>query len=175
MVTAAIGAAAAVGGALYGEIQSAKFNKQMRDLIQQQRTDNKRWWEITRAKDYLQRPDAMAALKRQRELITEQFKMARARNVVAGGTDESLAMQKAAANDAMAQTYSDVAAAGAADKDQKEQIFRQQDAALNQQQAAGLQQQGQAAAAAGAQVANAGINLVGIGMQKPNYIPKENA
>lgn len=175
MVTAAIGAAAALGGAIYGGIASSKYNNNARKLIQQQRDDNKRWWEITNAKDYTQRPDFLAVLKRQREMLDERYNRARATGVVSGATDESVAMQKAAANDAMAQTMSDSASAAASLKDSQEQMYRQQDAALNQQQVAGLQQQGQQAAQAGAQLANAGINLVGVGVQKPNYVQKKEA
>lgn len=167
MVTAAIGGAAALGGAIYGAIASSKYNNKARALIQQQRDDNKRWYETRRAEDYTQRTDAQAVLNRQRELLDEHYKRARATGVVAGATEESVAMQKEAANDAMAQTMSDIASGAAAYKDSVEQQYRQQDAALNQQQVAGLQQQGQAAAQAGSQLVNAGLNMVGIGLQKP--------
>lgn len=172
---AAIGGAAALGGAIYGAIASSKYNNKARALIQQQRDDNKRWFEIANARDFTQRTDSQAVLNRQREMLDEHYKRARAAGVVSGATDESVAMQKSAANDAMAQTMSDIASGAAAYKDSIEQQYRQQDAALNQQQVAGLQQQGQQAAQAGAQVANAGINLVGVGLQQPNYVPKKEA
>ncbi len=175
MVTAAIGAAAALGGAIYGSIKSKQFNDKARRLISEQRDSNKAWYESRMAEDYTQRTDAQSVLNKQREMLNEQYGRARATNTVAGGTDESLALQKAAANGAMAQTMSDIAADAASRKDAVEQSYRQQDAALNQQQIAGLQQQGQQAAQAGQQVANAGLSLMGTGLQRGNFINKQDA
>ena len=159
-----IGGVGALGGAIYGAIASSKNNAKARALIQEQRDDNKNWYNTRMAEDYTQRSDAQAILNKQRDLLQEQYKQARATNVVAGGTDESLALQKAAANSAMAQTSSDLAANAASYKDNVEQQYRQQDAALNQQQAQTYQQQAQQAAQAASQVVNAGTSLMGNGI-----------
>lgn len=164
-----IGAAAALGSAIYGSAASAQANNKARRLIQQQRDDNREWYNIKNAQDYTQRSDVQAAIKRQRELLNEQYNKARTTNAVAGGTDESLALQKQAANQAMAQTMTDVASGAAAYKDGIEQQYRAQDAALNQQQAQSYQQQAQATAQAASQAVNAGIGLVGQGIQANAY------
>ena len=161
MVSAIIGGAAALGGAIYGSIASSNYANKARDLIAQQRADNKSWYESRKNEDYTQRADVQAAVKKQRELLEEQYKRARATNVVAGGTEESLALQKAAANKSLSDTMTEIAAQGAAYKDSLEQQYRSQDNALNQQQAQSYQQQAAQAAQAGSQMVNAGIGLVG--------------
>lgn len=162
--SAIAGGVTALGSAIYGAVTSAKANKKARELISQQRADNKDWYNRKMAEDYTQRSDAQAVLSKQRELLNERYRQAQATNVVAGGTDESLALQQQAANKAMAQTMSDIAANASAYKDSVEQSYRNQDAALNQQQIANYSQQAQAAAAAAGQAVGAGVNLVGTGI-----------
>lgn len=159
--TAIAGGVAALGSAIYGGITSSRANNRARALIQQQRDDNKNWYNTRMAQDYTLRSDVQAAIKRQRELLDEQYKRARATNVVAGGTDEALALQQQAANRSLAQTMTDVASQASAYKDNVEQRYRAQDAALNQQQAQSYQQQAAQTAQAAGQGVNAGIGLMG--------------
>lgn len=156
-----IGGAAALGASIYGGVASSIANTNARKLIQQQRNDNEAWYNIRMSQDYTRRADVQAAINKQRELLNEQYKRARATNVVAGGTNEALSAQQQVANNSVAQTMSDVAAAGANYKDNVERQYRQQDAALNQQQAQSYQQQAAQTAQAASQAVNAGINLVG--------------
>lgn len=164
LISSIIGGATALGGAIWGSAKSAKYNRKARRLIQNQRDENRRWNDIKQAEDYTQRADVQAAIKRQRELLDEQYQRSKAANTVAGGTDESLAMQKEAANSSLAQTATDIASQANAYKDSADQQYRAQDAALNQQQAQSYQQQAQQTAQAASQVVNAGMNLVGNGL-----------
>lgn len=168
LIQAGIGGAAALGGAIYGGIKSGIYNRKAEALIQKQRDDNKAWWNVKNASDYTQRADVQAAITKQRELLNEQYKRAKATNTVAGGTAESIALQKQAANASLAQTASEVAAAGANYKERMENQYRAQDAALNQQQAENNRQIAKETAAAASQLVNAGIGTVGGGME--NYI-----
>ena len=161
MIKAGLGTTAALGAAIYGGIKSGKYNRKAEELIQQQRDDNKRWFEVKNAEDYTQRSDVQAAIKRQRELLDEQYKKAKASQVVAGGTDEALALQKQAANKSLAQTTTDIASNAAAYKEGIEDQYRQQDAALNQQQVQQYQQIAAATAQAASQTVNKGLGLVG--------------
>lgn len=154
-------AAATLGSAIYGAVASSKQNKKAQQLLQQQRDDNRNWYNAKMSEDFTMRSDAQALINKQRELLNEQYKNAKATNVVAGGSDASVAMQKAAANDAMAQTMSNIASEAASYKDQVEQQYRSQDAALNQQQAQNYANQAQATAAAASQTVNAGLNGLG--------------
>ena len=164
-----IGGAAALGSAIYGAIKSSKANNAARRLIQQQRDENRAWYNTKRNQDYTQRADVQNAITRQRELLAEQIKSANARQVVGGGSDESAALAKEAANKSVASATADIAAAGANYKDQVEAQYRAQDAALNQQQAQSYQQQAAQTAQAASQAVNAGVGLVGQGLQQEAY------
>lgn len=174
IVSSIIGGVGALGSAIYGAITSSRANNRARKLIQQQRDDNKEWYNIKMSQDYTRRADVQAAIKRQREMLDEQYRRAKATNAVAGGTDESLALQKKAANESLAQTMTDVAAQSAAYKDNIERQYRAQDAALNQQQAQSHQQQAAQAAQAASQAVNAGIGLVGQGIAERAQQPPAN-
>ena len=154
-----IGAAISLGSAIFGGVKSAQQNKKARRLIKQQRNENKDWNSIKQSQDYTQRVDYQAANKLQQQMVMDRYKTAAARNAVAGGTDEALALQKQAANQALAQTETDLAARAADYNDSIERQYRAQDAALNQQQVAGYQQQAVNTSAAASQAALMGSGL----------------
>jgi hypothetical protein len=155
MVGAILGAAAQVGSSIYGAIKSSQANKRATEMIQNQRDENKKWYDQKMAEDYMQRSDVQNVLRKQRELLKEQYQRARATNIVAGGTDESLALQQQAANEAMGNTMADIAANASAYKDSVEQQYRAQDAALNQQIIGVEQGNAQAIAQAAGQMGSA--------------------
>ena len=161
MLLTALTAAGTLASAIYGAVASSKQNKKAQQQIQQQRDDNRAWYNAKMSQDYTQRSDAQAVINRQRELLEEQMKNANAAGTVTGASDASIAMQKAAANDAMAQTMSDIASEASDYKDQVESQYRAQDSALAQQQAQNDANQAQATAAAAGQAVNAGLNLIG--------------
>lgn len=166
MVGAIIGAAAQVGSSIYGAIKSSQANKRAEDLLRNQRDENRKWYETRMAEDYTRRADVQNILRKQRELFQDQYKRARATNVVAGGTDESLALQQAGANETMGETMADVAANAADYKDAVEQQFREKDDAYNQQQIAMEQNKAQQIANAAGQMGSAVSGLVSGGMNK---------
>jgi hypothetical protein len=118
------------------------------------------------AEDYTQRTDVQNVLRKQRELLQEQYQRARATNIVAGGTDESLALQQAAANESMGETMADIAANAASYKEEVENQYRAQEAALNQQQIANEQNRAQAIGNAAGQVGSAVSGLMAGGVSK---------
>ena len=166
MVGAIIGAAAQVGSSIYGAIKSSQANKRAEDLLRNQRDENRKWSEERMAQDYTQRADVQNVLRKQRELFQEQYNRARATNVVAGGTDESLALQQAGANETMGETMADVAANAADYKDAVEEQYRAKDAALDQQEVAIQQNKAQQIANAAGQMGSAVSGLVSGGMNK---------
>ena len=161
MLATLAGAAAALGGAIIGGINSAKANNQARRLLQQQRNENKRWYDTKMNQDYTQRTDIQQAINKQRELLDEQLKRSNANKVVGGGSDESAALAKEAANKSLADATAQIAAAGAEYKDQVEKEYRANDAALNQQEIQNYQNQAAQTAQAASQAVNAGIGLIG--------------
>lgn len=134
MVGQILSTVAKVGSSIYGAIKSSQANKRAERLLQNQRDENQRWYDQRMAEDYTQRTDVQNVLRKQRELLQEQYRRAQATNIVAGGTDESLALQKQAANEAMGETMANLAAQGADYKERVEEKYRATDAALNQQQ-----------------------------------------
>lgn len=166
MVGAAIGTAAQVGASIYGAIKSSQANKKAMDILKAQKDENKKWYEERMGEDYLQRADVQNVLRKQRELLGEQYKRARATNVVAGGTDESLAMQQQAANEIMGDTMGNIAAQAESYKEGVENQYRSTDAALAQQEMGIHQTQAQSIANAAGQVGKAANGLVTGGMDK---------
>lgn len=165
IVEGGVGLTAAVGGAIYGGVKSGKLNRRAEAILKQQKGDNQRWYDVKMASDYTQRADVQAAIKKQRELLNEQYNRARATNAVAGGTDESLALQKQAANQSLAQTATDVAARSADYKDNMESNYMARKANLEDQERINLQQRAAATAQAASQVVNSGLNMVGNSFQ----------
>ena len=169
MVGAAIGTAAQVGASIYGAIKSSQANKKAMGILKAQKDENKKWYEERMGEDYLQRADVQNVLRKQRELLGEQYKRARATNVVAGGTDESLAMQQQAANEIMGDTMGNIAAQAESYKEGVENQYRSTDAALAQQEMGIHQTQAQTIATAAGQVGKAVNGLVtGAGMDATN-------
>lgn len=164
LLSTAAGAVGALSGAIYAGVKSSKYNNKARGILEGQIADNKAWYDTKMSQDYTARSDVQAAITRQRQILDEQYRNARATNAVAGGTDASLALQKEAANRSLAQTMTDVASRAADYKDSVESQYRAQDAALKQQQAQSYQQQAAATAQAGSQVVDSGLNLVGQGV-----------
>lgn len=160
MVGAIIGAAAQIGSSIYGAVKSSQANKRAQAMIQNQRDENQKWYDQKIAEDYTQRSDVQNILRKQRDLLNEQYQRARATNIVAGGTDESLALQQQAANEAMGDTIADIAANASNYKDSIENQYRAQDAALNQQQIGVEQANAQAIAQAAGQMGSAVGGLV---------------
>lgn len=158
------GGVGALGSAIYGSIASSKLNNKARSILNQQVKDNKAWYDTRMSQDYTARADVQAAINRQRQILDEQYRNARATNVVAGGTDAQLALQKEAANRSLAQTATDIASQANAYKDRVEDQYRAQDAALKQQQAQSYQQQAAATAQAASQAVTSGLNMVGQGV-----------
>lgn len=171
MVGTLIGAAAQVGSSIYGAIKSSQANKRAEKLLQNQRDENQKWYDQKMSEDYSQRTDVQNVLRKQRELLQDQYKRARATNVVAGGTDESLALQQQAANDAMGETMADIAANADTYKEGVENQYRTQDAALNQQQIANEQNRAQTIANAAGQVGSAASGLMAGGMGNTKVEP----
>ena len=143
--------------------RGSKLNKASRGITEDAIKENQAWWDIKRPQDYTARSDVQAAINRQRQILNEQYRNARATNVVAGGTDASLALQKEAANRSLAQTSTDVASNAAAWKDSNEDKYRARDAALKDQLSQSYQQQAAAIAQAGSQAVSSGIQLAGQG------------
>lgn len=160
MVGAIIGGALQLGSTIYGAIKSSQANKKAMELLQNQRNENKKWYEQRMAEDYTQRADVQNVLRKQKEMLAEQYKRARATNVVAGGTDEALVLQQREANETLGDTTANIAAQSEAYKESVENQYRQREAELAQQEIGHYQNQAQAISTAAGQVGSAVSGLV---------------
>lgn len=154
-----------VGSAIYGQIKSNQLNKQAQSELQGRRDENKQWYQQKMNEDYMMRSDVQNVLRKQRELLNEQYQRARATNIVAGGTDESLALQQQAANKTMGDTMADIAANASAYKDNVEQQYRDQENNLSQQQQQIYTNQANQVAQAASQAAKSGASLLSSGLE----------
>lgn len=143
MIGTAITAGVGVIGSLIGSAAKARAAKKQRAIIDQQLKDNENWYQRRFNEDSTQRADAQNALRIMRQAMDERTKRAAATGVVAGASDESIAVQKAAANNALGNTVANIVAAGDARKDAIEQQYQENKAGLQAQQGAMLGQQGQ--------------------------------
>lgn len=133
MIASLIGAGLKVGGAIYGGIKASQAMKKMQRQIQQQKQENQNWYNRRYNEDATQRADAVRALQKVEDSIKNRNRAAAGTQAVMGGTEESVAAAKAANNEALSQTASNIAAQADARKDAIEQQYRQEDSRLQGQ------------------------------------------
>ena len=150
----------------YGTRESGKAGNKVLESIQGEKKENRKWYEQEMAQDFMLRADAQNILRKQKELLNEQYQRARATNVVAGGTDESLALQQQAANQTLGETMANMAAQSEAHDEAVENQFRATEASLNQQERAVYQGQASQIAQAAGQMGKAVSGLVSGGLEK---------
>ncbi len=148
------------GGAIAGAIGSARAAKKSNQMIADQKSKNQAWYDRRYNEDYTQRADAQAVLENTRKLLAERGAQATATNTVMGGTDEALAMNKQASNEAMAQTMAGINAQADQYKQNIEGQYQANDGALAQQQIAIQQQKAKDIAQAGSGMAAAGGTIL---------------
>lgn len=175
MIGTIISGVTALGSAIYGAIKSGNENKKARQLIAQERADNRQWYNTEMNKDYTSRTDAQALLTKQQELLKERAQSARGAAVVAGASEASVAAEKEAANAAMADTMASIASNAAEHKDEVNAQYREADSRLNQAQAEEHQQQANNVANAASQLTSTALGMMGASMeampQKPEITP----
>lgn len=117
------GAVGALGGIFGGLSKNSAIKKQMEMLAQQQR-ENQDWYDRRYNEDATQRADAQRLLQITEDSIKKRNRAAAGTAAVMGGTDESVAAAKDANSKALADTVSQINAAGDARKDQIEGQYR---------------------------------------------------
>lgn len=165
LISAGLGGALQLGSTIYGLAESSRVNNLAQKEQDKRRAENKQWYNQKKNEDYMMRSDVQNVLRKQRELLDEQYKRARATNIVAGGTDESLALQQREANKIVGDTMADIAANASAYKDSVEQQYRAQENALSEQQQQIYTNRANAIASAASQSAGAGANLLQSGLE----------
>lgn len=167
IITSALGGLINLGSTIGGSIASKKVNDQAQAAHDAKVKETDDWWARKENEDILARSEMQNILRKQREMYNEQMQRARATNLVAGGTDESLALQQQSANKAVGDTMAEMASHASAIKDANEaQYLQRKDALYNAQQqiyankANAISQAASQAAGMGTQAVGAGLNAI---------------
>lgn len=159
-LSSAVGLGVTALGSLWGAIDSKrKADKAMANEDRRHAQANDYYNREINA-DYTQRSDIQSLLTKQRDLLNEQYNRARATNVVSGGMEEGLAMQKQAANQALANTMSSIAASGASHIDTMKNARQAEDDRHANTITNIYDQQAQRSALAGSQLAKVGGEFI---------------
>lgn len=162
MVGSIIGGVLSIGGAVAGGIASSNAAKRAANITRQQQAKNRAWYEYNMNTPYTQRADALASIKKAREIFMERNKNASQTAAVSGATDEAAARQKEDANKVIEDTMTNIAAQGAAHKDQVEESYMNRDAQLAEQQRQTEIAKANAIAGAASQVTKAGASIAAV-------------
>lgn len=156
-----IGGGLSAAGAIFGGISASQAMKKAKSNVEAQRQKNQDWYDRRYNEDATQRADAQRILAKTEESIKQRNRAAAGSAAVMGGTDESVAAAKAANNQALANTASQIAANAEARKDDIEATYLQNDNALAEQLNTIEQEKAKAIAGAVQGVANAGADIAG--------------
>lgn len=126
LIGSAVGGVAGIAGGFFAGNALNKGFEEQQKLYNQRLTDVKAHRDKVYYQDPTQTADNQAALTQARELLNEQTKRTAGSNAVTGGTDESVALQKAQATQAVGQMLQHQAASGEAKKEQAYQAAESQ-------------------------------------------------
>lgn len=163
LISGIIGAGMKAAGQVVGGIAQRRNMKALEASNQQRQDANQNWYDRTYNENALQMANAQRLLTMSEQNYKNRNRQAAATAAVMGGTEESIAAGKAAANAAQADAVSQINAADVARKDTIDNQFRQTQNALldakdklTVQKAAATQQAVQG-------VTDAAGNIIGIG------------
>lgn len=165
MIGAAIGAALGVGSSIFGGMKAKAAAKKYKDELAKQRQKNEAWYNRRYNEDATQTAEAQSMLRAARDSARAAMDAARGRQAVMGGTEESVAATRSAANKRLGDTMSNIAAQGTARKDAIESQYMQRDNAISKQYMDMYAQQAKNATDAAGEGTRAGMGMVGADAQ----------
>lgn len=125
------GATGALSGVFGGLSKNRKLKKQMK-MVNEMKKNNQNWYDRRYNEDATQRADAQAILTRTADMIKQRNQAAAGAAAVMGNSDESIAAEKAANANVLANVASNIAIAGDQRKDAIERQYRAKDEAYNE-------------------------------------------
>lgn len=147
MIGSIIGAVGGIASGIASGIAGRKAAKKNRRILNNMRRDSQNWYDKEYNADFTQRSDAQAALNKARAMLDDKYKQAQGAGIVAGATDESIALQKKAANATLADITGSIAERADAYKEQvrnnyvnEQNAINNSEIAVNNQQAANVAQ-----------------------------------
>lgn len=123
MIGSLIGGALAIGSQIYAGKKASEAMKNVKSSIEGQKAENQAWYDRRYNEDPLMRTSAQRVLTNTQKMLREGNRAAAGRAAVAGGTEESVAAEKARNNEALADAASRIAAQSEAQKDAIEQQY----------------------------------------------------
>ena len=167
-----IGAGLGAAASIYGGIKAREAADEANHMLKQQKAENQAWYDRRYNEDATQRADAQRILTMTMDRMRRRNQAAAGTAAVMGSSPEAVAAEKQANAQALADAASQIAAAGAARKDQVENQYLAQKNALTQQQIAVKNQQAQniaqATGAAGQALMGAGAAVDELGEAQKN-------
>lgn len=127
----AVAAGMKAASSIAGGIAASKAMKQVKKNLNTQMAQNQDWYDRRYNEDATQRADAQRLLTMTEENIKNRNRQAAGTAAVMGGSDESVAAEKEANNQALASTMSNINAAADARKESIEQQYMSTKANLN--------------------------------------------
>ena len=128
-----IGSAIGAAGSIFGGISASKAMKRMKRNVEEQRQKNQDWYDRRYNEDATQRADAQRILQQTEESIKNRNRQAAGTAAVMGGSEEGVALAKAANNEALSEAASQIAANADARKDNIEATYMSNDNAFVEQ------------------------------------------
>lgn len=150
-----IGGVGAAAAGIIGGNATRKAAQRNERLLKEQEDRQKAWYDKQYNSNFLDRSDARAAINKTRELLSERYRSAEGAAAVAGATAESVAQQKAAANETLAEMTSNLAERADAYKEGVRANYEAQQDAMTQQKIGINNQRAQATAQAASGLASA--------------------
>ena len=117
MIATALATLGKIGTSIYGAYKSAQLGRQAKQAEDQAHTGIMSNLTARANEDYVNRSEIQGVLTKVREQLGDRFKQARARGIVGGLTDESIAMQQMADNQLIADATSSLASNASTYKD----------------------------------------------------------
>lgn len=143
MIGSLIGAGLGAAASIFGGIKARKAARKANRMLEEQKAENQAWYDRRYNEDATQRADAQRMLTLTMDRMRQRNRAAAGTAAVMGSSNEAVAAEKAANAQVLADTASQIAAAGAARKDQVENQYLAQKNALTQQQIGVQNQQAQ--------------------------------
>lgn len=128
-----IGAALGAAGSIFGGIKASQAMKGVQGNLEQQMRDNQAWYERNYNDNALERKSAQNILSQTEESIRNRNRQAAGASAVAGASEESVAAQKAAGNQALDGAVRQIGVMDEARKNQVENQYMQTKSGLNGQ------------------------------------------
>lgn len=133
MFGALIGAVTSIAGGVASALGSNRAAKIREEELKKREERQAATYARRVNQDYTQRADAQRMLALTRDALKQRAEAAAGRQAVMGTTDSGLAAEREMAENVMADTASQIAAAGEAKKDEAEKIYEQQQDANSQE------------------------------------------